>query len=95
MNTLLRLTVANIRSLVRDRAALFWTFFFPVMFVFLFGWIFGGSSDSKVAIGFVDQDNTQVSMGLQQSFSQVTLLTIQTGSSRPRRRRCSTATSRP
>jgi len=80
MNTLLRLTVANIRSLVRDRAALFWTFFFPVMFVFLFGWIFGGSSDSKVAIGFVDQDNTQVSMGLQQSFSQVTLLTIQTGS---------------
>jgi ABC-2 type transport system permease protein len=50
------------------------------MFVFLFGWIFGGSSDSKVAIGFVDQDNTQVSMGLQQSFSQVTLLTIQTGS---------------
>ncbi len=80
MSTLLRLTVANIRSLVRDRAALFWTFFFPVMFVFLFGWIFGGSGDSKVAIGFVDQDNTPVSMGLQQAFSQVTLLTIQTGS---------------
>ena len=80
MNTLLRLTVANIRSLVRDRAALFWTFFFPVMFVFLFGWIFGGSGDSKVAIGFVDQDNTPVSMGLEQAFSQVSLLTVQTGS---------------
>jgi ABC-2 type transport system permease protein len=80
MNTLMRLTVANIRSLVRDRAALFWTFFFPVMFVFLFGWIFGGSGDSKVTIGFVDQDNTPVSMGFQQAFSQVNLLTIQTGS---------------
>jgi ABC-2 type transport system permease protein len=80
MNTLVRLTVANIRSLVRDRAALFWTFFFPVMFVFLFGWIFGGNADSKVAIGFVDQDNTQVSIGLQKSLSQVSLLTIQTGS---------------
>jgi len=81
MNTLLRLTVANIRSLVRDRAALFWTFFFPVMFVFLFGWIFGGNSDTKVAIGFVDQDNgSQVSVALQKAFSQVTLLTIQTGS---------------
>ena len=80
MNTLMRLTVANIRSLVRDRAALFWTFFFPVMFVFLFGWIFGGSGDSKVAIGFVDQDNTPVSMGLEQAFSQVSLLTVQTGS---------------
>jgi ABC-2 type transport system permease protein len=77
---MLRLTVANIRSLVRDRAALFWTFFFPVMFVFLFGWIFGGNADSKVAIGFVDQDNTQVSIGLQKSLSQVSLLTIQTGS---------------
>ncbi|MGD0018051.1 MAG: ABC transporter permease [Candidatus Limnocylindrales bacterium] len=80
MSTLLRLTAANIRSLVRDRAALFWTFFFPVMFVFLFGWIFGGSGDSKVAIGFVDQDNTQVSMGLQQAFSGVKLLTVKTGS---------------
>ena len=80
MNTLLRLTVANIRSLVRDRAALFWTFFFPVMFVFLFGWIFGGSGDSKVDIGFVDQDNTPVSMELQQAFSNVTLLTVHTGS---------------
>ncbi|MGD0861735.1 MAG: ABC transporter permease [Candidatus Limnocylindrales bacterium] len=80
MNTLLRLTVANVRSLIRDRAALFWTFFFPVMFVFLFGWIFGGSGGSKIAIGFVDQDHTVVSTGLQQAFSRVTLLTIQTGS---------------
>ena len=45
MNTLLRLTVANVKSLMRDRAALFWTIFFPIMFVFLFGWIFGGSGD--------------------------------------------------
>jgi ABC-2 type transport system permease protein len=80
MNTLLRLTVANIKSLVRDRAALFWTFFFPVMFVFLFGWIFGGNSDTKISVGWVDQDNTQVSMALRQSFSEVPLLTIQTGS---------------
>ncbi len=80
MNTLLRLTVANIRSLVRDRAALFWTFFFPVMFVFLFGWIFGGNGNTKVDIGFVDQDNTPVSAALQQAFSQVTLLTVHTGS---------------
>jgi len=80
MNTLLRLTVANIRSLVRDRAALFWTFFFPVMFVFLFGWIFGGSGDSKVSIGFVDQDNSPISIGLKQAFSSVDLLVVQTGS---------------
>ena len=61
MNTLYLLTVANVKSLVRDRAALFWTIVFPVMFVFLFGAIFGGSGDSKIAVGFVDQDGTAAS----------------------------------
>ena len=36
------LTVANLRSFVRDRAALFWTLAFPVIFVILFGTIFSG-----------------------------------------------------
>jgi ABC-2 type transport system permease protein len=80
MKTLLGLTVANIKSLVRDRAALFWTIFFPVMFVFLFGWIFGGSGDSKISVGFVDQDGTAASAQVQQAFGQVSLLNLQVGS---------------
>jgi ABC-2 type transport system permease protein len=80
MNTLLRLTVANVRSLIRDRAALFWTFFFPVMFVLLFGVLFSGSGDSKVAVGFVDQDGTPAAKGLQAAFSQVSLLDLKLGS---------------
>ena len=81
MKTLIGLTVANLKSLTRDRAALFWTFFFPVMFVFLFGWIFGGSGDSKIAVGFVDQDNgSPAAVSLKAAFQQVSLLTIQTGS---------------
>jgi ABC-2 type transport system permease protein len=70
MNTLLLLTVANIKSLTRDRAALFWTFFFPVMFVLLFGVLFSGSTDSKVAVGWVDQDNTVASQGIREAFVQ-------------------------
>ncbi len=61
MRTLLGLTVANVKSLARDRAALFWTIFFPIMFVFLFGWIFGGSGDTKIPVGYVDQDGTPAS----------------------------------
>jgi ABC-2 type transport system permease protein len=80
MKTLLGLTVANIKSLVRDRAALFWTIFFPVMFVFLFGWIFGGSGDSKISVGFVDQDGTAASAQVQQAFGEVSLLKLQVGS---------------
>ena len=80
MNTLLRLTVANVKSLMRDRAALFWTIFFPIMFVFLFGWIFGGSGDTKISVGYVDQDGTPASVGLRQAFASVPLLTLQDGS---------------
>jgi ABC-2 type transport system permease protein len=79
MNTLLRLTVANIKSLTRDRAALFWTFFFPVMFVLLFGVLFSGNGNSKVSVGFVDQDNTLTSAGVHQAFSGVSLLDLKVG----------------
>jgi ABC-2 type transport system permease protein len=71
--------MANFRSLVRDRAALFWTFAFPVMFVFLFGAIFSGSGNSKVPVGFVDEDNSPVSQQLRTAFSNVSLLDIRTG----------------
>ena len=80
MRTLWLLTVANIKSLRRDRAALFWTVFFPIMFVFLFGWIFGGSGSSKISVGFVDQDGSAASAGVKQAFSQVTLLNLVDGS---------------
>jgi ABC-2 type transport system permease protein len=80
MNTLLRLTIANMKGLVRDRAALFWTFFFPVMFVLLFGVLFSGSGDSKVAVGFVDQDNSIASVGMRSAFNSVPLLSLQSGS---------------
>jgi len=80
MKTLLGLTVANLKGLTRDRAALFWTFFFPVMFVLLFGVLFSGSGDSKVSVGWVDQDGTQASAGVRQAFANVPLLTLQSGS---------------
>ena len=96
MKTLLLLTVANIKSLARDRAALFWTFFFPVMFVFLFGWIFGGSGNSKISVGFVDQDGTTASRGLHQAFGPASRCsTCRWDRSTTRRLPCSTATSRP
>ena len=43
MKALLALTVANIRSYTRDRAAVFWTLAFPLVFIVLFGLIFQGS----------------------------------------------------
>ena len=42
MQALFALTLANIRSYTRDRAALFWTLAFPLIFIFMFGFIFQG-----------------------------------------------------
>ncbi len=81
MRTLLGLTRANVRSLARDRAALFWTIFFPIMFVFLFGWIFGGGgAETKIAVGYVDQDGSAASAGMRQAFGGVQLLSLHDGS---------------
>jgi len=80
MKTLIGLTVANLRGLTRDRAALFWTFFFPVMFVLLFGVLFSGSGDSKVTVGFVDLDGTPTSAALRaQIVANVPILTLKDG----------------
>ena len=47
MNALFALTVANIKSYVRDRAALFWTLAFPLIFIFMFGFIFQGGGEER------------------------------------------------
>ena len=56
MRGLRALTIANVRSFVRDRAALFWTLAFPLIFIFLFGFIFQGSGGAGLDIAWVDED---------------------------------------
>ena len=67
MRGLVALTAANLRSFTRDRAALFWTFFFPVIFVILFGTIFAGGS-SDYSLGWVDEDGTPPAAMLREAF---------------------------
>jgi ABC-2 type transport system permease protein len=82
MKTLLGLTVANLRSLTRDRAALFWTFFFPIMFVLLFGVLFSGNgSNSKITVGYVDLDHSAASAQVRADFAEYApILVLQEGS---------------
>jgi ABC-2 type transport system permease protein len=76
MRSLLTLTVANIRSFLRDRAALFWTLAFPLLFIVLFGTIFSGGSDLNYKIGWVDQDATTASGALHATFTSVPAFTL-------------------
>lgn len=47
------LALAMLRSFFRDRTALFFTFFFPLMFLVVFGLLFGDVSSSSTRIGVV------------------------------------------
>ena len=67
MRGLVALTAANLRSFVRDRAALFWTLAFPVVFVILFGTIFSGGS-SDYTLGWVDEDGSPPAAALREAF---------------------------
>jgi ABC-2 type transport system permease protein len=55
MRALLALTLANIKSYVRDRAALFWTLAFPLVFIVMFGLIFQ-SGGSRLTLAVSSQD---------------------------------------
>ncbi len=68
MRSLVALTRANLRSFSRDRAAIFWTLAFPIVFVLLFGSIFSGSGPSTFKVGWVDQDGTTASAQLRGTF---------------------------
>jgi len=44
---------ASVRMFLRDRPAFFFTFAFPIMFIVLFGLIFGGSGTSRPTVNVV------------------------------------------
>jgi ABC-2 type transport system permease protein len=69
MRALSALSIANLRSFVRDRAALFWTLFFPITFVILFGTIFSGSGSTNFTVGWVDHDRSPASVSLRSAFA--------------------------
>ncbi|HUP55764.1 MAG TPA: ABC transporter permease [Methylomirabilota bacterium] len=69
MKALFALTLANIRSYVRDRAALFWTLAFPLIFIFMFGFIFQGGGGGGLTLGWVDADGSPASAQLRGAFT--------------------------
>ena len=68
MQALLALTLANIRSYVRDRAALFWTLAFPLIFIFMFGFIFQSGGGGGLTIAWADEDRSAASAQLRDAF---------------------------
>jgi ABC-2 type transport system permease protein len=56
MRAFRQLFLANLREFMRDRMALFWTIAFPVLFIVIFGTIFGQDSNFSADVGLVVED---------------------------------------
>ncbi|HSX28941.1 MAG TPA: ABC transporter permease [Candidatus Saccharimonadales bacterium] len=54
----------NTRRFFRDRLALFFGIAFPVIFLFVFGFIFGGKSDVSFKVAFINESKTPIAQTL-------------------------------
>jgi ABC-2 type transport system permease protein len=69
MRALWTLTLANIRSYVRDRSAVFWTLAFPLLFIVMFGLIFQGGGESRLNLAWVDEDGSAQAAELREALA--------------------------
>ncbi len=58
--TVLTFAKLNTRRYFRDRTAIFFTVLFPLIFLFIFGGIFGKSGDVSFRIALINQSNSQI-----------------------------------
>lgn len=56
-----RLFLANLLMTLRNRQALFWTLFFPLIFIFIFGLFFSGDTQSAGTVALIDEADTTLS----------------------------------
>jgi len=79
MKVLLKLLVAHFKQFTREKAALFWTFAFPVFFILIFGAVFSGGDDTTFSVGLVMEDNSEVAQGLSAALQEPEVLEVQIG----------------
>jgi len=63
--------LAHYKQFVRDRAALFFTFIFPIMFILIFGWAFGDPSMEIFDIGLADQGSPQSTSHIKEALDNI------------------------
>ncbi|MDQ3123368.1 MAG: ABC transporter permease [bacterium] len=49
----------DVRRLFRDKVAIFWVFFFPLIFLVIFGTIFGGDNEVSFRVGLLNKSSSQ------------------------------------
>jgi ABC-2 type transport system permease protein len=70
------LLISDLKQFFRDKTALFFTFAFPVFFMFIFGWVFSGGEDVSYKVGVANEDSSPIGQGMVQALEQVTIFKI-------------------
>ncbi|MFQ5864959.1 MAG: ABC transporter permease [bacterium] len=69
----------EMKLFLRDRQAVFWTFFFPVLLILLLGFVFGKPDSLKFGVGLVDEDQSTQSQNLISALEEVKVLKLEKG----------------
>ena len=80
MRAFLALILTSYREFIRDRAALFWTVAFPLIFVVIFGLIFSREDGAEYDIGLVVEDQSTQAVVLGGVIEQFDVFKVTTGS---------------
>lgn len=75
---------ADLEMTLRNRQALFWTFFFPVLLMGLLGVVFGQESAFTASLGIVDQDSGPAAQQIMDVFRHVPAVKVDVGTDQAR-----------
>ena len=73
------LLLTNLRTFVRSKATIFWTFFFPIFFILIFGAVFSGSDNVNFSVGLVIEDTSNASQAFSTALQQVSAFKVHIG----------------
>jgi ABC-2 type transport system permease protein len=79
MRAFYKLLISDLKQFLRDRTALFFTFAFPIIFIFIFGWVFSGTSDVNYDIGLVNNDQSSIGESISQTLHQIPIFELSEG----------------
>lgn len=81
MKGFMQLVSANAKDIIRDRMSIFWFLAFPILFILLFGTIFGSNQDStKYSVGLVVEGRSPVGTAVQSAFQSIPVFELHQGS---------------
>jgi ABC-2 type transport system permease protein len=76
--TMFKLFFANLKMMVRGRQALFWSLVFPLMFTIIFGFFFGGTSNTAGTVALINNSENDLAQDFQKALTDAKIVTVKT-----------------